>query len=178
MTAVYSVWATPPAHVSERLKQLMRNLRAEFGGPEFEPHVTVVGAMRLTEKDGVRKLEAACQGLKPYTARINTVSRGTFFYQCVYLLLDPTPEVLETSAHTCGHFAYMRSTPYMPHLSLLYGDLTDEEKEKAVERTKSHDPEICNLSFEVSSLTLYETDTEDITLKSWKKVADCNLVKE
>ncbi|KAL5997708.1 hypothetical protein ACLOJK_008638 [Asimina triloba] len=65
--------------------------------------------------------------------------------------------------------------PYMPHMSLLYGDLTDEEKEKIVERAKSLDPEICNLSFEVSYLTLYESDTDDLTLKSWRKVADIEL---
>lgn len=64
----------------------------------------------------------------------------------------------------------------MPHLSLLYGDLTDEEKGRAVERVKIHDQDICNLSFEVSRLALYKTDTEDKTLKSWETVADWNLL--
>ncbi|RWR86444.1 cyclic phosphodiesterase-like protein [Cinnamomum micranthum f. kanehirae] len=175
-SAVYSVWAMPPDHVRERLVKLMGQLRSEFGGPEFEPHVTVVGAIRLTKDDALHKLQSSCSGLKPYAARINTVSKGTFFYQCVYLLLDPTPEVVEPSAHCSSHFGYKNSTPYMPHLSLLYGDLTDEEKDRAVERVKFHDQDICNLSFEVSRLALYKTDTEDKTLKSWEKVADWNLL--
>ncbi|XXG77422.1 hypothetical protein AAC387_Pa08g1577 [Persea americana] len=175
-SAVYSVWAMPPDHVRERLVKLMGQLRSEFGGPEFEPHVTVVGAIRLTRDDALHKLQSACSGLKPYATRINTVSKGTFFYQCVYLLIDPTPEVVEPSAHCSNHFGYKNSTPYMPHLSLLYGDLTDEEKDRAVDTVKFHDQDICNLSFEVSRLALYKTDTEDKTLKSWEKVADWNLL--
>lgn len=92
-SAVYSVWAMPSDHVRERLVKLMGNLRSEFGGPEFEPHVTVVGAIRLTKEDALHKLQSSCSGLKPYPARINTASKGSFFYQCVFLLLDPTPEV-------------------------------------------------------------------------------------
>ena len=63
----------------------------------------------------------------------------------------------------------------MPHLSLLYADLTDEEKKKAQERAYILDETIDNLSFRISRLALYKTDTEDKTLKSWEKVAECDL---
>ncbi|KAI8001759.1 Cyclic phosphodiesterase [Camellia lanceoleosa] len=84
-------------------------------------------------------------------------------------------DVVEASSHCTGHFGYKTSTPYMPHLSLLYEDLSDEEKKKAQEKANVLDESIVNLSFEVTRLALYETDTEDKTLKSWKKIAECNL---
>lgn len=172
---VYSVWAIPPEDVRERLKKVMLALRSEFGGPEFEPHITVVGSISLTEDDALDKFRAACHGVKPYTATVEKVATGTFFYQCVFLLLHPTPEVVEASLHCTSHFGYKTSTPYMPHLSLLYEDLSDEEKKKAQEKANVLDESIGNLSFEVTRLALYETDTEDKTLKSWKKIAECNL---
>uniref|UniRef100_A0A7N0REI8 RNA ligase/cyclic nucleotide phosphodiesterase family protein n=1 Tax=Kalanchoe fedtschenkoi TaxID=63787 RepID=A0A7N0REI8_KALFE len=107
---VYSVWGIPSEEVRPRLKKLMRELRTEFNGPEFEPHVTVVGAIALREEDAVEKFRAACAGLKAYEASVVKVDRGTFFYQCVYLLLQPTAEVVETSAHCTGHFGYKSST--------------------------------------------------------------------
>ncbi|XP_010916331.2 cyclic phosphodiesterase [Elaeis guineensis] len=171
----YSVWALPPEDVAARLKHLMADLRSEFGGPEFEPHITVVGAIRLRPDDAVRRLRSACAALSPYPARVASAARGTFFYQCVYLLIDPSPEVMQTSAHCCEHFAYKNSAAYMPHLSLLYGDLTDEQKEKARQRVEELDKEIRGLSFQISSLALYKTDTEDNTLKSWEKVEVCYL---
>ncbi|XP_028783877.1 cyclic phosphodiesterase [Neltuma alba] len=171
---VYSVWAQPTEDVRDRMKKLMSGLRSEFGGPEFEPHITVVGAIRLTADDALKKFRSACESLKAYNATVDRVATGTFFYQCVYLLIHPTPEVVETSDHCVSHFGYNRSSPYMPHLSLLYGDLTDEEKKRAQERANALD-DVSGLSFQISRLALYKTDTEDKTLKSWEKITDCVL---
>ncbi|KAK3431108.1 hypothetical protein EUGRSUZ_E02848 [Eucalyptus grandis] len=171
----YSVWALPPDDLAPRLRGLMDGLRSEFGGPRFEPHVTVVGAIALTEEDAVGKFRAACEGLRVYTAAVDRVATGTFFYQCVYLLLRPTAEVVETSDHCSAHLGYERPTPYMPHLSLLYGDLTDEEKKKAQEKANELDGSLNGLSFLISRLALYKTDTEDKTCQSWEKIAECNL---
>lgn len=63
----------------------------------------------------------------------------------------------------------------MPHLSLLYGDLSEEEKQKAQEKAYVLDEGIGSLEFEISQLALYKTDTRDRSLKSWEKVVDCNL---
>ncbi|KAE8689470.1 hypothetical protein F3Y22_tig00110937pilonHSYRG00074 [Hibiscus syriacus] len=125
---VYSVWELTPEDVTARVKKVMEGLRSEFGGPPFEPHVTVVGAISLAPDDALAKFRAACGGLKAYNATVDRVATGTFFYQCVFLLLHPTSEVVETSEHCSGHFGYKRS---------------------------SH--------------------TEDKTLKSWEKAAECNL---
>lgn len=63
----------------------------------------------------------------------------------------------------------------MPHLSILYGDLSDEEKEKAQERANALDNSLSGLSFQITRLALYKTDTEDKSLKSWEKIAECTL---
>ncbi|KAF8029400.1 hypothetical protein BT93_E1950 [Corymbia citriodora subsp. variegata] len=107
---VYSVRALPPDDLAPRLRTVMDGLRSEFGGPKFEPHVTVVGAIALTEDDAVGKFRAACEGLRAYTATVDRVATGTFFYQCVYLLLRPTAEVVETSDHCSSHLGYKRPT--------------------------------------------------------------------
>ncbi|WJX53288.1 hypothetical protein P8452_39301 [Trifolium repens] len=172
---VYSVWAIPPEHICDRLAKLMTTLGSEFSGPHFEPHMTVVGAIELTPDDAVNKLRSACEGVKPFDVTVDRVAAGTFFYQCVYLLVHPTPQIVETNGHCCSHFGYKNSTPYMPHLSLLYGDLTDEEKQKAQERANILDDSLSGLSFQISKLALYKTDTEDKTLKSWEKIAECTL---
>lgn len=95
---VYSVWGIPPEEVGARVKKVMEGLRSEFGGPAFEPHVTVVGAISLTEADALHKFRSACDGLKAYDASVDSVATGTFFYQCVYLLLHPMPEVISLAS--------------------------------------------------------------------------------
>ncbi|KAG2689229.1 hypothetical protein I3843_09G129300 [Carya illinoinensis] len=102
----YSVWAVPPDDVAARLKKLMEDLRSEFGGPQFEPHITVVGAISLTAGDALSRFRSACDGLKAYTATVDRVATGTFSSQCLYVLIHPTTQVVETSAHCSGHFGY------------------------------------------------------------------------
>ena len=63
----------------------------------------------------------------------------------------------------------------MPHLSLLYADLTEDEKKKTKERASILDESINSLSFQVNRLALYKTDTEDTTLESWEKISECFL---
>ncbi|XP_073058580.1 cyclic phosphodiesterase-like isoform X2 [Primulina eburnea] len=171
----YSVWALPTEELRPRLKKLMEGLRSEFGGPQFEPHVTVVGAVSWTESEARDRFTKACERLESYDARVDRVATGTFFYQCVFLLLHPTPQVVGASAHCCGCFGYKNSTPYMPHLSLLYGNKTGEEKKTACEKAYVLDENIGSLSFKITHLALYKTDTEDKSCKSWEKVAECEL---
>lgn len=63
----------------------------------------------------------------------------------------------------------------MPHLSLLYGDLTEEEKKTALEKACALDESIGGLSFQISRLVLYKTETEDKSCKSWEKVEEFEL---
>ncbi|XP_039800230.1 cyclic phosphodiesterase-like isoform X1 [Panicum virgatum] len=166
---VYSVWALPPAPIRDRLRRIMEGLRAAHGGPAFEPHATVVGDFRSRRSAALEVLRTAAAGVQPYTARVTGVARGSFFYQCVYLLLEPTPEVVAASDYCCGHFGYKGKTPLMPHVSLLYGDLTDEEEESR-KKVEELDKDICGLESEISELALYRTDTADKSLESWELV--------
>ncbi|EXB36784.1 Cyclic phosphodiesterase [Morus notabilis] len=77
---VYSVWAIPPDEVGARLRKLMEGLRAEFNGPQFEPHITVVGAIRLTPDDALAKFRSACEGLRAYNASVDRVATAEFDY--------------------------------------------------------------------------------------------------
>jgi len=90
---VYSVWALPDEESEPRFKKLMEALRSEFTGPRFVPHVTVAVSAYLTADEAKKMFESACDGLKAYTATVDRVSTGTFFFQCVFLLLQTTPEV-------------------------------------------------------------------------------------
>ncbi|KAJ4912640.1 Cyclic phosphodiesterase [Raphanus sativus] len=152
---VYSVWALPDEETEPRFVKLMEALRSEFSGPRFDPHVTVVGATSLTADEAKKMFEAACESLKAYTA---TVDR-----------------VMKAGEHCKNHFKCSTTTPYMPHLSLLYAELDEEGKKKAQEKAYVLDNSLDGLSFRLTRLALCKTDTEDKTLESWEKVAVCNL---
>ncbi|CAN1752443.1 Cyclic phosphodiesterase, partial [Linum perenne] len=146
---IYSVWAAPPDDVRDRLKKLMDGLRLIFGSPEFQ-----------TEQDALNKFKSPSEGVKAYTATMDRLAIGTFFYQCVYLLFHPTAKVVEANSHCSSGILGTRIplVTYMPHLSLLYGDLTEEEKSAAQEKAVQLHDNINNLSFLIGRLELWKTD--------------------
>ncbi|KAL9232210.1 hypothetical protein vseg_007346 [Gypsophila vaccaria] len=174
--APFAIWGVPSKDVKKRIKKINRALREEFGGPKLDPHLTVVGITNLTRTDALERFNAACQGLKAYPAHTMGVASGSSFWQCVYVLLDTNSEVMETSAHCRKHFGYTSDAPYMPHMSLLYANLTNEENQKALEKVNALDEEIGNLSFSIDRLELWITDSNQ-TLSSWEKVSEFHLPK-
>ncbi|KAM5561118.1 cyclic phosphodiesterase-like [Rosa sericea] len=166
----YTVWGIPPDHIVQRIKKIMEPLRAEFGGPEIEPHITAVGSVLLTHDYVVKQFINGCENIEPYTCEVDQVVTRKFYYQPVTLLFHPCPWQV-------GHFGgYLhRCNAHMPHLSLLYGNLTEEERKRALEKVTELDDSIASLKFTISHLVLYKTHNEARDQHSWEKVLEYNL---
>ncbi|KAF4360573.1 hypothetical protein F8388_017815 [Cannabis sativa] len=160
---MYSVWAIPPDEVVTRVKKLMEYLRAEFGGPQFQPHITVVRAISLSLDEALNNFRSSIsQPLKAYNVTFDPITIGS---GVLYLPIHPTTEF---GIEDCLQ-------AYMPHLSILYADLTEDEMKKARDRANILDDSLSSLSFPITRLALYKTDPEDKTLESWEKIFECNL---
>lgn len=88
----FSVWAMPN-HYDPTLHLAMTQLKETYEGPEFEPHVTVMGAYTALPSQAEKCLKELCASILPITLKIKKVGCGNTFHQCVYLLMDPTEEV-------------------------------------------------------------------------------------
>ncbi|KAH0994379.1 hypothetical protein GBA52_018243 [Prunus armeniaca] len=166
----YAAWAVIPDHVSNRIKKVMEGLRDEFGGPEITPHFPVLGSIRSREDDVIRIFKEACEQSSCFACTVVDVLPGAFYYQNVYLFIHPD-EVTYPTRNFTDHFDQLAS---MPHFSLLYGELTDEEKEKAKERAMALDDGLVGLTFTVTQFALYKCN-KDRTQRSWEKIAEHSL---
>ncbi|KAK9921989.1 hypothetical protein M0R45_030476 [Rubus argutus] len=179
----YSVWAFPSDDMSFRIKKVMESLRAEFGESEIEPHITLVGSIRMTYEDVFKKFKSLrSHFISSFKAKVNQVVTRSSYYQCVSLLIHSSDKVspefvtlsLRTSVLELGPYTIMtrgyKQLYVRPHLSLLYGYLTEEERKKAQERVSILDESISSLSFPITRLALYKID-----YKSWEKIAEYPL---
>ncbi|PQP96124.1 cyclic phosphodiesterase-like [Prunus yedoensis var. nudiflora] len=168
----YSVWAIPTDDVSCRIKKLMEGLRAEFGGPEIEPHIALAGSIRLSPDNMLKKFEALEDPIQGYIPKVEAVITRRSYYQCVCILFQRPyyKKMYDILSNTSGHFDI--SNPDLPHLALLYGNLTEEERKRAKEKVSILDESITDLSFPIASVALYKTSYQDKTLKSWEKIAE------
>ncbi|CAM6033533.1 unnamed protein product [Sphagnum compactum] len=143
----------------------MTQLSEMHAGPSFQPHVTVLDAHPVLRSKAQESLKDLCATTLPYTYKITGVKTGQDFHQCVYLTIERTQEV----GRSVGR-------QYMPHMSLLYGHLSEEELELAKAKVEAeHGKQLISMQFQVSSLGLYCTDPADVLCNSWKKVCQLPL---
>ncbi|CAL9226004.1 unnamed protein product, partial [Arabidopsis halleri] len=165
---MYAVWAVPEDDVDDRLQRLMEGLRSEFGGPSFDPHLTLLGPFKLTASEAKRMFMAACEGFKAYPATVDQVSAGTppcIFYMQKLWYFQKTIKIM-----VMAHFKPFTGKFYVPHMSILYDDLTEGEKKKALEKAYTIDLSLDGLNFQINR---WITDAD---VGSWVKFDEHNLI--
>lgn len=81
----------------------------------------------------------------------------------------------DASRISTNNMNFTSVSAYMPHMSLLYANISDEKKKQAKDIADKLDEAVNGLKFPITRLALYKTDTEDQTLKSWEKIAEHDL---
>ncbi|GLI64324.1 hypothetical protein VaNZ11_007551 [Volvox africanus] len=178
----YSIWAMPRGKLGDQLRGEIAHLAQRHGGPAFPPHVTVLGDIERPREEAQALMKELAAQVKKYRINFVNVTRGTFFYQCVFLLVAKDEGTMAAAAAARSVYG-MTTPPYMPHLSLLYADLDDTEKAKVVEyetarlygESSGYDTLLVETGYEVGSLALWYTPTDDETTQSWCLVEEYPL---
>eukprot|EP00124_Ichthyophonus_hoferi_P000401 Ihof_evm11s14 gene=Ihof_evmTU11s14 len=100
------------------------------GTPVFCPHVTLFPAFVCPEKEAVQRTKYLANQLKTFRIQLTAVNSGTLYFQCVYASVNPTQDVLQANQKAREIFDIHSHPPFMPHMSLVYGDLPNEKKQE------------------------------------------------
>lgn len=92
----YAVWGIIPDNVLSRIKKVMEGLREEFGGPEVEPHIIMVGSCLMTEDEAINTFRGACNAIKQFYCKVENLETSKFYFQCVSLVIEISEDVSYT----------------------------------------------------------------------------------
>lgn len=131
----YSLWLAPEPDSPEG--RLLEDRIEEYAGayddaPAFDPHLTVVGGADVDASTAVERTRDAADGHGPVEVSLVRPHCSTTRYQCVFLLADPTADLLALREDARRAFERDPSM-YTPHLSLLYSDVDVDERRRLVE---------------------------------------------
>ena len=82
----YSIWLMPEGNTKNKLTTLIEKLRLEYGGPNFEPHVTLIGGFVKEEKVLLEKTEQLASRLSQFTVSIKGASFHDEFFRSFSLM--------------------------------------------------------------------------------------------
>ena len=123
----------PSGKSNEAYQDIIFDVAQELGTFQFFPHITLVAAMLTGEADVLQRARQLATQLKPYEFELDQVSFRDAYFQCVYARMKRTPEVVAANDVARQVFGERQADPpYMPHLSMVYGDLTAADKTNTV----------------------------------------------
>ena len=154
---------------------------------EFFPHVTLLGGINQPKDQVLATTEQLIEKIKSLDIKFDKVSYGEIFHQCVYILCNPSDELLAAGAEAKRAFNLDPTSTYMPHLSLVYSHIDAETRQSisAEEQDRlfgsgggDEKGPLQVDGFLADSIAVWYTPVEDETLESWRAVAVYPLKKE
>mmetsp|Transcript_2015 Transcript_2015/g.6486 ORF Transcript_2015/g.6486 Transcript_2015/m.6486 type:complete len:194 (-) Transcript_2015:135-716(-) len=171
--AAFSIWLQPPTTHSEfpRLAELIEKVSSQFHGPGFQPHVTLLGGIRVDPCDTAdveSKTRSLAASIQPFSLRLlpGGVATADTWSQDLLIFVEETEDLVQ--AHNAAIRAFRgpeAAAPAFapptrrPHVSLLYGEHDQKEREAAAAWVREHAPWADEgLAFPVEALQLWATD--------------------
>ncbi|MFZ2026522.1 MAG: 2'-5' RNA ligase family protein [Microgenomates group bacterium] len=165
----YCAWIIPPQPAFDELNKIISNLSAEYKGPVFKPHMTLLGSTEC-ELDDIRKaVEAVAKNTKKLSLSLGPVSFSTTYYQSVLVRVNSTAQLMQFNLNLKKALG-IENNVFMPHISLMYGDHDMKMREEIAAKIK-----LQNTSFVADSIVIVPV-AEKSEPKDWEPVATIPLV--
>ncbi|MBI3899734.1 MAG: 2'-5' RNA ligase family protein [Gammaproteobacteria bacterium] len=144
----------PPLAVRQRFAAIIDELSRQFGTPRFEPHLTLASGDG-TEADVIARTTALASQLQAIPIQLTHAGYTEHYFRCLFVYADRNAPLLDAHRLAAEYvFARPVDDDFMPHLSLVYGKLSIDEKEKILDRYSRE----FDIAFSADTLTVCAPD--------------------
>jgi 2'-5' RNA ligase len=164
----YSLWLQPAGGVYRRWAVQIRRLSRECATPAFEPHITLLGGLRGPKQAIVAKCSRLARCLPPLVVRLTEADYLDEYFRCLFVRVAMTDTLLRANEAAREIFGQREPRAFTPHLSLIYGNLSVEEKEAILARLGRR----FDITFVARRLHLYVTADEP---RRWRAIETFDL---
>jgi len=158
----------PKGDVCDRLSRILHQLSVRYGGPQFSPHVTLLGGCVGPRRELTRNSARVAAALRSFAIRLEKIDFLDEYFRCLFVRAALTEPLRKAHLAARQAFGHGREPAFMPHLSLLYGDFPRSLKEGVIAEMGPR----LDVQFKVRSLHLYRTHGEP---HRWRRVASFGL---
>jgi 2'-5' RNA ligase len=138
----YVIWLLPEKKRANELQKIIGELARTFHSIPFHPHITLTPC---PDDMPFEKLKAICEDLannfkplEPDSLKISSLNNN---YQSLYIQIKRSDQLIELRKTARSKTGLEPDHSYMPHLSLFYGFLSDDQRREITGRLSSSIPE-------------------------------------
>lgn len=159
----YTIWLMPAGQLYDELAQIISRLSGEYTAPLFKPHITLLGNIADTEEKIISKTAELAGLLKPFPIFFTALDSLDEYFRCLFIRAKETEGLMQANAKARMIFNRQQDPPFMPHLSLLYGEFPSEIKEQIIAKIGKE----FSRTLEVNSLYV-AFSSKNIDPKDWR----------
>ncbi len=163
----YSLWLTPRGAASATLGKLICDLSEIYKTPRFPPHVTLLVPGSRLQADVVERTVELALACGRFEIVLDELAFTDDYFRSLFITVAPSLAL--RSLHRRAHEIFnMPQKPYLPHLSVLYGNLPANEKQGIIARLNRDYPE----RFTAEAIDVYISEGEP---EDWRLVESVAL---
>ena len=162
------IWAIPKKKEISSIIKIKQDLDRDLKGPNFPIHMTLSGDSDLTYFELKRLMPEFKKTIPRFKVSYRGYGMKNAFFQAFYIevTLDKQLRSIRSNIYK---ILKKKSQPFMPHLSLHYGQESNKKKEKLLDGLP-----FIEGSFLVDALYMVSFDSQSI---EWKVLNTINLKK-
>lgn len=167
----HSLWLKPFGEITLSLEHRIRKLAESHGTPSFSPHITLLGGLQQPPSRLINLTDILAASLSPFEVLLTQAGTGDTFYRSLFVHVEKSEELEEVRLQAEKLFEAGEDEQWLPHLSLMYGDLDAVEKEKILNAMGRE----FHLRFPIHTLLLVKTEGPP---EDWEEVHAAGLTAE
>jgi 2'-5' RNA ligase len=164
----HSLWLMPSGIIRDTITRVIKKLSTEYFTPAFDPHITLLGQVSGTEQEIIDKTTTLAKSLHPFPVRLGVLSGMNDYFRCLFARIEESKELIDANRIVRQVFNRETDPSFMPHLSLLYGNLSEDFKQEIISEIGKK----LSLSFQVEAIHVISTNG---AVGDWKKAAEISL---
>ena len=163
------MWLKPAGKAAHDIQKEIERLSNECRTPTFNAHITLVSSLFEEEELLLEHTEELADVLNPFSVRLTQAGYRDHYFQNLFVHCEPGDKLMSARRKAVELFnADADPTDFEPHVSLLYGYLNSEEKEKMLEEI-AH---LFDTTLQIEAIQLVHVQG---TVAEWEQVAEFSL---
>jgi Cyclic phosphodiesterase-like protein len=130
----FAVWLTPAPSDRRWISKVIQDYAVAYAAPTFEPHVTIYSGVCCPQDDLPGIVSEAAGSLQRLSLEVTGLGYTEDFFRTGFITFTPHEDLSHLSMAIKSQLQTPRDYHLEPHLSLVYKDLTLDQKRLAMLR--------------------------------------------
>ena len=174
MDETFSIWIIPSKEIKEQFSKIINQLNQKFNSHTFVPHITLLPVLEGDIGEIKLKIKELVKDVKPFDVKLGELDYTDTFWKSLFVKVisnEQLNSLFEKFYESFKPMVVEGSKEYMPHLSIIYGNLPEKTKLDIINNLSSQ-----NLKQEFALNEIFLISMKSMDPKDWQVIDNFKFI--